>query len=220
MKFCTKCALEKDLEDFVKDRSRPSGRGSWCKPCHREVAKIAIAKWRDRNLSTYLSAFFVERYAKLQQIKEVPCADCSQQYPWYVMDFDHLDPSTKAGHIALMVGQTIAWDRVLAEIAKCEIVCVCCHRLRTWTAPKTASKCRALISSLKARPCLDCRSSLHYCQMDFDHVRGLKLGEVSQMKTEAKILAEAEKCEVICANCHRARTYARKQGNLPWPLQL
>jgi hypothetical protein len=42
--------------------------------------------------------------------------------------------------------------------------------------------------------------------MDFDHVRGEKLGCVPQMSSVERILAEAAKCDVVCANCHRIRT--------------
>jgi hypothetical protein len=47
--------------------------------------------------------------------------------------------------------------------------------------------------------------------MDFDHI-GPKTAEVSSMvrtlSTE-RLLAEVRKCEVVCANCHRVRTYLR-----------
>lgn len=33
MKRCADCGLEKNLEEFVKNRSKKSGRGSYCKPC-------------------------------------------------------------------------------------------------------------------------------------------------------------------------------------------
>lgn len=48
--------------------------------------------------------------------------------------------------------------------------------------------------------------------MDFDHL-GDKFKNVSAMIQEGfgikKILAEAAKCEVVCANCHRLRTWSR-----------
>jgi hypothetical protein len=44
--------------------------------------------------------------------------------------------------------------------------------------------------------------------MDFDHVRGTKIFEISKKPTTNKevILAEIEKCDIICSNCHRIRT--------------
>jgi hypothetical protein len=68
--------------------------------------------------------------------------------------------------------------------------------------------------SLKNVPCLDCGKSFHYCQMDFDHVRGVKLRPVPHMRNEQAILDEAVKCDVVCANCHRERTQRQKKGTL------
>ncbi len=63
--------------------------------------------------------------------KSVPCADCGVQYPPCVMDFDHV-----TGEKRFNVGNVV-WSRtttaaLLAEIAKCEVVCSNCHRIRTF----------------------------------------------------------------------------------------
>lgn len=49
--------------------------------------------------------------------------------------------------------------------------------------------------------------------MDFDHVRGRKLFNVAVGAfnvTEEKLLVEIDKCDVVCANCHRQRTHERQ----------
>jgi hypothetical protein len=61
-----------------------------------------------------------------------------------------------------------------------------------------------------ARPCLDCGVSYPFYVMDFDHVRGTKRKEVSSLSTLKSIKAEIEKCDLVCANCHRHRTFSRK----------
>ena len=70
---------------------------------------------------------------------------------------------------------------------------------------------KQLLDSFKAVPCLDCKQRFPPECMDFDHVRGIKLVQVGAMRSWAlaKILAEVEKCEVVCANCHRIRTKRR-----------
>jgi hypothetical protein len=45
--------------------------------------------------------------------------------------------------------------------------------------------------------------------MDFDHVRGEKLGNISRMSLK-QALAELWKCELVCATCHRERTTNRR----------
>mgnify|MGYP000864034503 FL=1 len=65
-----------------------------------------------------------------RKAREIPCADCGIQYPYYVMDFDHLDPSIKVANLASMVKQGNK-QALLDEIEKCEVVCANCHRIRT-----------------------------------------------------------------------------------------
>jgi len=47
--------------------------------------------------------------------------------------------------------------------------------------------------------------------MDFDHVRGVKTANISDLVGEAweTVEAELELTELVCANCHRLRTQAR-----------
>ena len=59
--------------------------------------------------------------------------------------------------------------------------------------------------------CVDCGITNHIV-LDFDHLRDKKYN-VSRMIHDGfswkAILKEISKCEVVCANCHRIRTYNR-----------
>lgn len=69
---------------------------------------------------------------KVQEIKSnTPCADCGQLYHFAVMDFDHVR-GEKLGNIGTMIATKRSWKMILAEIEKCELVCACCHRVRTY----------------------------------------------------------------------------------------
>ena len=76
------------------------------------------------------------RRAELQDIvremKSHPCTDCGQTYPYYVMDFDHRDPSKKTINPSDAVRNGWALERLQAEFAKCDLVCSNCHRERTY----------------------------------------------------------------------------------------
>jgi NAD-dependent dihydropyrimidine dehydrogenase PreA subunit len=64
----------------------------------------------------------------------------------------------------------------------------------------------------KNKPCLDCGGVYPSYVMDFDHrPNTIKLFDVSNPKTtnREKIQAEIDKCDLVCANCHRIRTYNR-----------
>ncbi|OZE35613.1 hypothetical protein CH259_16425 [Rhodococcus sp. 05-2254-4] len=57
------------------------------------------------------------------------------QYPYYVMQFDHL--GDKHFNIGQM-GPTSGRARLVAEIAKCEVVCANCHAERTFRRSRSA----------------------------------------------------------------------------------
>lgn len=59
-----------------------------------------------------------------------PCMDCNSFYPAECMDFDHRDGEKKISMVSTMaINGTSA--KMLAEIAKCDLVCANCHRIRT-----------------------------------------------------------------------------------------
>ncbi|SRR6266404_15244 len=78
---------------------------------------------------------------------------------------------------------------------------------------KRTASMRAFIDTFKTGPCVDC--NIHYpaYTMQFDHVIGTKVRDVSKMVvcSKKRILEEMAKCELVCANCHSERTH-RKQA--------
>ena len=91
---------------------------NYCRPCHKQKY---FAPGRARLLS-----------AKLQRGE---CADCHLQVTAEnacAFDFDHL--TDKELNVSSMV--TYSDMRFEREVAKCELVCSNCHRLRTQTRPR------------------------------------------------------------------------------------
>ncbi|MDP9326542.1 MAG: hypothetical protein M3O87_08440 [Candidatus Dormibacteraeota bacterium] len=74
------------------------------------------------------------------------------------------------------------------------------------------AKLRKLLHELKGVPCADCGVGFPPWVMQFDHVRGVKVFEVGRgiSATRVRMLQEAAKCEVVCANCHAQRTHERQ----------
>ena len=64
----------------------------------------------------------------IRKAKDKPCADCGQRYPSYVMDFDHVR-GVKRFNIGAPGRRTAGV--VAVEIAKCDVICANCHRIRT-----------------------------------------------------------------------------------------
>ena len=64
----------------------------------------------------------------------IPCMDCDRVYPFCAMDFDHRPEETKSfgiGTINRRPANSEYLSKVEKEIAKCDLVCACCHRIRT-----------------------------------------------------------------------------------------
>lgn len=160
------------------------------------------------------------------------------------MDFDHRDPAMK--RFSLAAGKSLLKNRglIAAEIAKCDIVCANCHRIRTHLAQvrgdlpgpphekkeSTPERLRGrakfkearglhvdLLRAFRSTPCADCHVTLPWYVMEFDHRDPWqKVGVVSRLAGHVslqRLLDEVAKCDIVCANCHRVRTYARREAD-------
>ena len=76
------------------------------------------------------------------------------------------------------------------------------------------AKIRNYIAGVKDnRHCIDCGIAYRYWVMDFDHLinKSFNIGQFRSHTSDiAKIKEEMEKCEIVCSNCHRDRTYRRR----------
>lgn len=105
--MCLKCQETKELYTPML---------YYCKECSWEFAKKTEKTYRAR------------KWAWLKSLKEdQPCTDCGRKEPYYNMHWDHLrDKEFNLGS-AVRLGR----QRILDELAKCELVCALCHGHRT-----------------------------------------------------------------------------------------
>jgi hypothetical protein len=74
---------------------------------------------------------YKRRRAALDVIKlEAGCVDCGYRQDPRALDFDHRDPSLKVSLVPNLIN--LDWATVLKEIAKCDVRCANCHRIRTF----------------------------------------------------------------------------------------
>ncbi|MEK7551144.1 MAG: hypothetical protein AAB532_00915 [Patescibacteria group bacterium] len=79
---------------------------------------------------------------------------------------------------------------------------------------------KKLLEEIKNRPCMDCGKRFPPWVMDFDHRNSQeKIASISRltfwkMANFEKVKKEIEKCDLVCANCHRQRTYNRWQEKI------
>ena len=174
----------------------------------------------------------------LRSLRNVPCLDCGGRFEPFQMDFDHRDPRQK--RFGLTKASLKHRDVLLAEVDKCDIVCANCHSVRTRRrhrerlaarGPSTARSPRIhemrarwryhadILDQLRDVPCADCRGRFPPCAMEFDHRDpASKVVAVSRMighASVARILAEVDKCDIVCSNCHRRRTFERRERQSP-----
>lgn len=74
-----------------------------------------------------------------------------------------------------------------------------------------------IVARTKCRPCMDCGVQYNPWQMDLDHREASqKCESVSCMALQGwglkRLEIEIAKCDVVCSNCHRERTYRRFHG--------
>ena len=115
--------MEKTESEFNRNRATKDGLNAYCKLCDRERVKTyRLAHKTERN--EHNKAIFAKRRELLSGLKR-PCAKCGDSRS-YVIDFHHIDPSTKKVNLARTPYTTDAI--LLAEVKKCVCMCRNCHQ--------------------------------------------------------------------------------------------
>jgi len=129
MKQCQICKADKSESEFGNNKTKFDGLQSYCKSCSRAKDKKCYStnpdrarKIRDRERSTRVS----NRQWLMTLLVGKSCIDCGMSNV-VCLDYDHVR-GTKYKSVSRMKGQS--QKRILAEIAKCDVRCSNCHRIR------------------------------------------------------------------------------------------
>ena len=129
-KVCYDCKKEKNISEFGKASRNIDGLNYRCKECYT----ILRRSWYENN-KEYHKAKVRERRVRLlaplqkwmaEYLLEHPCVDCGNK-DILVLEFDHIDGSKEYG-VGSVLRSHLSLERVQAEITKCEVRCVNCHR--------------------------------------------------------------------------------------------
>jgi hypothetical protein len=207
---CVECKEIKLVEDFVEDKRRREGITNICKTCRSD-------KTRSR----------IEIFNK-QAVLEMggKCEICGLETEWYeVYHFHHNDPTQKDFQVAKML--YMDWESVALELRKCMLLCCECHNNLTQQISRSRlnrprysryrdsvrdSRKMDLIDYLGGRCQICGRVHNDLPKYEFHHVnRSTKAFSIgSNILTSLDILyKEADKCCLLCGNCHCSVTYGR-----------
>jgi hypothetical protein len=133
MKQCSVCKLVQSNWDFAIRDSKTGKRHGYCYECQRNYCR----EYYKRNRSAYNERRYINQRKKrelfrrriAEYLMKHQCVDCGES-DIRVLEFDHVR-GEKKGNVSEMTGANIAWQRIEAELAKCEIRCANCHRRKT-----------------------------------------------------------------------------------------
>ena len=128
-KWCGRCERTRPLSAFSKNRRRADGLQSYCKPCKSRVDR----EWYERRGGTQRkrNRGYVARNARYvwDYLLRHPCVDCGEGNP-VVLEFDHVR-GDKVNAVSNMVQRQFSIAALDEEIAKCEVRCANCHKIKT-----------------------------------------------------------------------------------------
>jgi acetolactate synthase regulatory subunit len=131
--YCTTCTVASNRRSLEANPEKKSEYNAVSYERHAPERKRYQSAYRQLNgdrIKDHRTNLKLEKKALIEKIKADPCTDCGRTFDACAMDFDHVH-GDKTDNIAQMVNAAYSIETLKAEIAKCELVCACCHRVRT-----------------------------------------------------------------------------------------
>lgn len=198
-KFCPHCERTLPIDNFIKNKSR-FGYYSYCKKCCSELT--------------------VERQNKLKlqciEYKGIfACQNCGYDKYISALEFHHTNPEEK--DFTLSRHNCVNFnDEIKQEIDKCMLLCANCHRelhyelnnkRKISNTSERQRKFKERCIDYKGGKCKTCECSGSNVIFDFHHrseeYKEFTIGSKNTHPFNEIITAELDKCDLLCANCHR-----------------
>jgi hypothetical protein len=132
MRTCTKCFLQKPIEEFPWKNRLLGKRHAVCKECTAKRSN----DWYQDNKASHIQNAMANKIADRERARKFvddykathPCVECGQSDP-VVLEFDHIKGKNAA--VARLVADGATIDRIQREIDLCEVRCRNCHAKKT-----------------------------------------------------------------------------------------
>lgn len=129
-KWCSGGRHVVSIDEFGK-------KGSGLQPLCKDCQSVSMKKWytgnkeeHKKNVAKNNVRYRSENREKIYDILVTSgCADCSDNDIRF-LEFDHREGENKRANISEMLNSS--WPTIQKEIDKCDVVCVKCHKLRTY----------------------------------------------------------------------------------------
>lgn len=201
-KICSICKKSKPISVFRWKRKKFNERITMCDVCDKEYRAKRYKERKDKILQ-------IARDSNKRRRERVALTGVSNNKRRCIECLQEKDP------------EEFRWlnKNLDRKIARCK-TCDALYRADVYVDKKESfiasnkrqyKKLRDLLNSLKeGKPCADCGKSFPNEAMDFDHRDpSTKIEKVSAMVYKGSVpllLSEVEKCDLVCAVCHRIRT--------------
>lgn len=138
MKPCSICKINKVFDEYYLRDKRTGRLHSQCKACYSSYRRKNWSLYYNKHGSKYRENALARnkklknalRIKMVEYLSDKSCIKCGNN-DYRVLEFDHIDPKTKSIGIAQALHNIWAWDRILNEIKKCQILCSNCHKIKT-----------------------------------------------------------------------------------------
>ena len=219
MLTCQQCGIEFPAKQLIEGKLRSLYRRKFCLTCSpfgaHNTSKQPITgghdvdadrrKRRADSWYRYQRKRRLERKRRLVETRGGCCEDCGYHVSIAALEFHHRDPGTKGFTLGSFNG---SWEKLLAEAAKCDLLCANCHRRRhnyRGSAEAQAKKARAI--TIMGGMCSGCSSVVPDSLFEFHHwdprEKEFGISRDGLARPWEAIAAELKKCVMLCANCHR-----------------
>lgn len=224
-RICKQCNQTKNITAFsVRTVKGKKYRRYLCSGCqsrnHREKypeVRKAISK---RGKTKYNESVPLLKQAMMEHINQYSCKIC-RITDNRVLSFHHREPELKNFTIAWAFTHSYCLETLLPEAEKCDLLCLNCHMISHYKGNNQKRSCHILrakraremkwqlMQTIQQLKCKECDEE-HLAALAFHHrdpsTKSFKLAEkLNNWKVNDNmeiLFKEAEKCDILCHNCH------------------
>lgn len=186
-KWCNLCEIVKSPQDF-------SEGATYCRPCTSEYRREL-------------------KHNKIVKALEIlgmkySCEMCGYDKSTAAIDFHHIDEEEKDKSM-VSIG-AYALSRVVNELSKCVPLCANCHHEHHHGLVEAKKRAERLYPG--SFECVSCGND-NPAVLEFDHMGNKKFNLSYGLRAfgasrDDELVDEMIKCQILCRNCHREKTFS------------